>query len=120
MSVIDPINNHVGKRVKKRRRELGLNQHQLSEKLQICYQQLWKNEEGINQIGSSRLYRIAAILGVSISYFFDGIPTNRNHNKVKKELAPTIDEINEFLVIIARINDPIKLRKLALILDALK
>lgn len=69
-----PIDLHVGKRIKARRRELEISQTALANACGITFQQLQKNEKGVNRCGASRLYQIGAALNVPVSYFFDDLP----------------------------------------------
>ncbi len=70
----NPIDVHVGSRVRLRRVLIGMSQEKLGEQLGITFQQVQKYEKGTNRIGSSRLFRIAQILGVPVSFFFEDIP----------------------------------------------
>ena len=74
----DPIDVHVGQRVRARRKMMGYSQTQLGKELGVTFQQVQKYERGMNRIGSSRLFRIAAALDVPISYFFEGADTHVN------------------------------------------
>jgi transcriptional regulator with XRE-family HTH domain len=67
----NPIDVHVGRRVRLRRTLLGMSQEQLGEALNITFQQVQKYERGSNRISSSRLWDIAQILDVPVSFFFD-------------------------------------------------
>ena len=67
----NPVDAHVGKRVRLRRTLLGMSQTTLGEALSLTFQQVQKYENGSNRIGASRLYQISQILGVPVSYFFD-------------------------------------------------
>ena len=67
----DPIDVHVGSRVKLRRTLLGMSQDKLGKALGLTFQQIQKYERGANRIGSSRLFRISKILEVPVSFFFD-------------------------------------------------
>ena len=67
------IDRHVGRRIRERRIMLGLTQHQLAEKIDRTYQQVHKYEKGANRIMAGLLAEVAAILGVSVSYFFEGV-----------------------------------------------
>jgi transcriptional regulator with XRE-family HTH domain len=69
----NPIDVHVGGRVRLRRTLLGLSQERLGEALGLTFQQVQKYERGTNRIGSSRLYRLSQILDVPISFFFENI-----------------------------------------------
>lgn len=66
------IDRVVGQRVRWRRRELKLTQEKLGELLDLTFQQVQKYEKGVNRISAGRLYEIASVLGVPITYFFDG------------------------------------------------
>ncbi len=67
------VDEHVGERVRQRRAEMGLTQHDLAQALGISYQQVQKYETGANRVSSGRLYEIANKLEVEISHFFDGL-----------------------------------------------
>lgn len=69
-----PIDVHVGQRVRQRRTLLGMSQERLASGVGLTFQQIQKYERGKNRIGSSRLYEFAKILGVPVSYFFEGMP----------------------------------------------
>jgi len=66
----DPVDIHVGSRVRTRRLLIGMNQETLARALGLTFQQVQKYEGGANRISASRLSEIADILGVPISYFF--------------------------------------------------
>ena len=66
------IDRVVGQRIRWRRRELKLTQERLGELLELTFQQVQKYEKGVNRVSAGRLYEIAGVLGVPISYFFDG------------------------------------------------
>lgn len=70
----NPIDVHVGSRVRLRRMLVGMSQEKLGEMLGLTFQQIQKYEKGANRIGASRLYQIAQILGVSVQFFFDDMP----------------------------------------------
>ncbi len=67
----NPIDIHVGSRVRLRRTLLGMSQEKLGEALDLTFQQIQKYERGVNRIGSSRLYDLSKILDVPIAFFFD-------------------------------------------------
>ena len=71
----DPVDIHVGTRLRMRRNLIGLSQEQLGKALGLTFQQIQKYERGVNRMGSSRLYHIARSLSVPISYFFEGLPS---------------------------------------------
>src|SRR4051794_41154195 len=69
--------HHVGARIRERRIMLGLSQQQLAQMIGVTYQQAHKYERGLNRISAGRLYEIAQVLGVPVSWFFDGLsPTD--------------------------------------------
>lgn len=70
----NPIDKHVGSRVRMRRMMVSMSQEKLGEKLGITFQQIQKYEKGTNRIGASRLQQIANVLGVPVGFFFEGAP----------------------------------------------
>ena len=70
----NPIDVHVGGRIRLRRNMVGTSQEKLGEHLGITFQQVQKYEKGTNRVGASRLQAIASILEVPVSYFFEGAP----------------------------------------------
>ena len=67
----NPIDVHVGARVKMRRTLLGMSQEKLGECIGLTFQQVQKYERGMNRISASRLFDIGKVLGVPISFFFE-------------------------------------------------
>ena len=70
----NPIDAHVGSRVRLRRNMLGMSQERLGESLGITFQQIQKYEKGTNRVGASRLQAIASVLEVPVSFFFENAP----------------------------------------------
>jgi transcriptional regulator with XRE-family HTH domain len=70
----NPVDKHVGSRVRMRRVLIGMSQEKLGEALGITFQQIQKYEKGTNRIGASRMQQIATVMGVPVSYFFDDAP----------------------------------------------
>jgi transcriptional regulator with XRE-family HTH domain len=70
----NPVDIHVGGRVRFRRMLLGMSQEKLGERLGLTFQQVQKYEKGINRIGASRLYDLSQVLGVPIQFFYDEAP----------------------------------------------
>src|SRR5947209_2882021 len=70
----NPIDKHVGSRVRMRRMMLGMSQEKLGDALGLTFQQVQKYEKGTNRIGASRLQQISLILQVPVSFFFEGAP----------------------------------------------
>lgn len=77
--VLDPvmiaaIDRSVGRRVRDRRIVLRLSQDNIAESMRLSVQQVHKYERGVNRISASRLYQLALLLAVPVSYFFDDVP----------------------------------------------
>lgn len=70
----EPIDIHVGSRVRLRRNLMGLSQQKLGDAVGLTFQQIQKYEKGTNRIGSSRLFQFSQVLDVPVSFFFDDIP----------------------------------------------
>ena len=70
----NPIDVHVGSRIRLRRTMLGMSQEKLGESLGITFQQIQKYEKGTNRVGASRLQNISSILNVPVSFFFEDAP----------------------------------------------
>jgi transcriptional regulator with XRE-family HTH domain len=70
----NPIDVHVGSRVRLRRMLLGMSQEKLGEHLGLTFQQIQKYEKGINRIGASRLFDLARVLGVPVQFFYEELP----------------------------------------------
>ncbi|MGE0212125.1 MAG: helix-turn-helix domain-containing protein [Parvibaculaceae bacterium] len=70
----NPIDVHVGNRVRMRRMLIGMSQEKLGEKLGLTFQQVQKYEKGSNRVSASRLHHMAQILSVPVQYFFDDLP----------------------------------------------
>ena len=68
----NPIDIHVGSRMRMRRMALGMSQEKLATGLGLTFQQVQKYEKGANRMGSSRLQQAADVLGVAAAFFFEG------------------------------------------------
>jgi transcriptional regulator with XRE-family HTH domain len=67
----NPIDVHVGARIRQRRTLLGMSQEKLGEAIGLTFQQVQKYERDANRVGSSRLFDLARVLDVPVSYFFE-------------------------------------------------
>jgi len=67
------VDRIVGMRMRLRRRDLKLTQEQLGEKLGLTFQQVQKYEKGVNRVSAGRLFNMAKVLGVPVTYFFEGV-----------------------------------------------
>lgn len=70
----NPIDVHVGGRIRLRRTLLGLSQEKLGDAVNLTFQQIQKYEKGANRVGASRLYQFARLLNVAPGFFFDEMP----------------------------------------------
>jgi transcriptional regulator with XRE-family HTH domain len=69
----NPVDVHVGTRIRMRRKVLGMSQEKLAERLGLTFQQVQKYERGANRVSASKLYQAARALQTPISYFFEGL-----------------------------------------------
>ena len=69
--VPNPVDIHVGGRIRLRRTLLGLSQEKLGESIGLTFQQVQKYERGTNRVGASRLYDLSRVLDVPLQFFFD-------------------------------------------------
>ncbi len=70
------VDEHVGDRIRVRRTLLGMNQEKLGEALGLSFQQVQKYEKGANRVSASRLFQLAKIFNVPVSYFFENVPVD--------------------------------------------
>ncbi len=107
------IDRIVGQRLRWRRRELRLTQEQLGEQLGLTFQQVQKYEKGVNRISAGRLFEMASVLTVPITYFYEGVadmlkssPLAVQEDGHPPEL-PTMDtEALELVSMFQKISDP--------------
>lgn len=72
----NPIDVHVGSRVRLRRTLLGFSQEKLGNAVGLTFQQIQKYERGANRIGASRLYQFSKVLDVPVAFFYDDMPSD--------------------------------------------
>jgi transcriptional regulator with XRE-family HTH domain len=94
--VPNPVDKHVGSRVRMRRMMLGMSQEKLGDALDLTFQQVQKNEKGTNRIGASRLQHISHILQVPVAFFFEGAPRQPGQPKGTGD-APSPAYVSDFL-----------------------
>jgi transcriptional regulator with XRE-family HTH domain len=83
----NPIDQHVGRRVRMRRKVLAISQQKLGAALGLTFQQVQKYEKGATRISASRLQQISHILQTSVEFFFEGAPNaSAPHGSNKSEL----------------------------------
>ncbi|MGZ3410825.1 MAG: helix-turn-helix domain-containing protein [Xanthobacteraceae bacterium] len=92
----NPIDRHVGSRVRMRRMMLSMSQEKLGDALGLTFQQVQKYEKGANRIGASRLQNIAGTLQVPVSFFFEGLPAQDGDVRGMNE-APSPAYVSDFL-----------------------
>jgi transcriptional regulator with XRE-family HTH domain len=92
----NPIDKHVGSRVRMRRMMLGMSQEKLGDALDLTFQQVQKYEKGTNRIGASRLQQISHILQVPVSFFFEGAPSGVSAGTAAAD-APSPAYVSDFL-----------------------
>src|SRR5437588_10520516 len=91
----NPIDKHVGSRVRMRRMMLGMSQEKLGDALDLTFQQVQKYEKGTNRIGASRLQQISHILQVPGAFFFEGEPATGRPLAMGE--APSPADVSAFL-----------------------
>lgn len=69
----NPVDTHVGARLRLRRQVLKMSQEKLGEALGVTFQQVQKYERGANRIGASRLWKISQVLEIPVAFFFEGL-----------------------------------------------
>ncbi len=107
------IDRIVGQRLRWRRRELRLTQEQLGEQLGLTFQQVQKYEKGVNRVSAGRLFEMASVLTVPITYFYEGVaemlgsPTLAVQEDEHPPILPTLDnEAMELVTAFQKISDP--------------
>jgi transcriptional regulator with XRE-family HTH domain len=93
----NPIDKHVGSRVRMRRMMLNMSQEKLGDALGLTFQQVQKYEKGTNRIGASRLQQISSILQVPVAFFFEGAPDSPGQQPDGLRDAPSPAYVFEFL-----------------------
>jgi len=93
----NPIDKHVGSRVRMRRMMLAMSQEKLGDALGLTFQQVQKDEKGTNRIGASRLQQISGILQVPVAFFFEGAPDLAGARPSGARDAPSPAYVSDFL-----------------------
>ena len=128
----NPIDLYVGKRLKKARLMRGMSQERLAKAMNITFQQVQKYEKGLNRIGASRLWDLAQVLDVSITYFYEGMSAEiqdqspRKINVLKdndgnfraEDLILTPEDI-EFIAYYKQIKNPLVLQNIMSLVKSL-
>lgn len=90
----NPIDRHVGLRIRMRRKELGISQERLAESIGLTFQQVQKYERAANRVSASKLWEVARALNTSISYFYEGL------GRPEESMPYTLprEEVHDFLL----------------------
>jgi transcriptional regulator with XRE-family HTH domain len=95
---LNPIDKHVGSRVRMRRRMLHMSQTDLGNALGLTFQQVQKYEKGRNRVSASRLQHISNILQVAVPFFFEDAPASIGLPAVEESVdAPSPSFVSDFL-----------------------
>jgi transcriptional regulator with XRE-family HTH domain len=94
----NPVDLHVGARIRLRRRMQGVSQEKLADALGLTFQQVQKYERGANRVSASKLYEIAAALHAPVAYFFDGLADPVGEGDGEDAGAADEQEVHAFLM----------------------
>jgi transcriptional regulator with XRE-family HTH domain len=110
----NPIDRHVGLRIRMRRKELGVSQEKLAEAIGLTFQQVQKYERAANRVSASKLWEMARALNTNPGYFYEGFggPTGARERQATAEVQDFLmsPEGMELATAYARIGRP-KLRR---------
>lgn len=93
----NPIDIHVGSRIRLRRTMLGMSQEKLGDSLGITFQQIQKYEKGTNRVGASRLQNISSILNVPVAFFFEDAPGDSSTGQAGLAESSSSNYVVDFL-----------------------
>ncbi len=103
----NPVDIHVGGRVRLRRMLACLSQEKLGDSMGLTFQQIQKYEKGINRIGASRLFKLSQVLDVPVGFFFDGL----NHAEGTLNAGMAEGETESFLYEFINTRDGLELNR---------
>ena len=109
--VANPVDIHVGSRIRLRRKVLRMTQEQLGEQLGVTFQQVQKYERGSNRVGAGRLFSLAKSLDVPITYFFEGLPDFHYVQEDSSDLEAAEPDQPDFIYEFIRSPDGLELAK---------
>ncbi|WP_225773374.1 helix-turn-helix domain-containing protein [Inquilinus sp. Marseille-Q2685] len=118
----DPVDVHVGARLRQRRTLLGMSQEKLAAAFGVSFQQIQKYERGANRVSASRLHQLTQILNVPVGYFFEGMtdaPQNGSAHPVHDSEMVASRETLELVRAYYRIEDATVRRRLVDLLRSL-
>ncbi|MGV2052433.1 helix-turn-helix domain-containing protein [Agrobacterium sp. 22-209-1] len=96
-TIPNPVDVHVGSKIRSRRRALGISMETLGQQLGVTFQQIQKYERGANRVSASRLQNIASALGVPVRYFFEDMPSEQITSKATQTTAFDLPEFVQFV-----------------------
>jgi transcriptional regulator with XRE-family HTH domain len=88
----NPIDQHVGLRIRLRRKELGVSQEKLADSIGLTFQQVQKYERAANRVSASKLYEMARALKTSVAYFYEGLPDMAPADGAPPDLRSSVQE----------------------------
>jgi transcriptional regulator with XRE-family HTH domain len=94
---VNPIDKHVGGRVRMRRLMLDMSQTEIGDALGLTFQQMQKYEKGTNRISASRLQQLCRILDVPVAFFFEGAPRAPGLPELSEAAAEVPAYVSDFL-----------------------
>jgi transcriptional regulator with XRE-family HTH domain len=94
--VADDIDLHLGRRIFRRRRLLGMTQNDVAVRVGVRFQQIQKYECGASTIAAGRLWQIAQALGANVSWFYEGLPESQTPGIAKADTPDTTDLVSTF------------------------
>lgn len=91
----NPIDRHVGLRIRLRRRELGVSQERLADSIGLTFQQVQKYERAANRVSASKLWEVARALRTTVTYFYEGLGESL---AARSEAESETSDIEQFLM----------------------
>ena len=107
----NPVDIHVGSRVRFRRMLLGMSQEKLGERLGLTFQQVQKYEKGVNRIGASRLFDLSHVLQVPIQFFYEEAPGNTDHQAADRGHGSADRSAESYIVEFLNTRDGLELNR---------
>src|SRR5262249_37819577 len=129
----DPVDIHVGGRLRQRRNLLGMSQEQLGKASGLTFQQIQKYERGTNRISASRLFQLGRLLDIPVAWFFEAVPAEgamrppgmSDNKQSQLEGVPSVEEVlqrretTELLRAWYKITDPKQRRKILSVIKSM-
>lgn len=121
---VDAVDIHVGRRVRTARLVRGMSQEKLADAVGVSFQQIQKYEKGTNRIGTGRLYAIARLLELPLTYFFDGVESGLSANGKASQVTAITQALStregvRIAAALSRIEDPALRYRIADLLEAI-